>query len=157
MLQQPPNKILGRSMRLTTKQREIFDCIFHSGGGYVLDFSDRTMAEWFEENCGLQIIQPRFQVEGSSKGKTLRGFVAVAEPCLVARVLRALWVAVGLATVVVTTRDIDDPGVFRPLAKLRMFISSPRRVAWTSPRLAASVSTMSATSDRMAMLASWLV
>jgi hypothetical protein len=49
------------------------------------------MAEWFEENFGLIIFQERFQVEGASKGKTLRGFVAVAEPRLVAQVLRALW------------------------------------------------------------------
>ena len=85
------NTILGRTKRLPTKQREVFDRIFGSGGGYVLDFSDRSMAEWFEETCGLQIFQPRFQGEGSSKGKTLRGFVAVAEPRFVARVLRALW------------------------------------------------------------------
>jgi hypothetical protein len=85
------NKILGRTMRLPSKQREIFDRIFHSGGGYVLDFSDRSMAEWFEETCGLEIFQARFQVEGASKGKTLRGFVAVAEPRRVAQVLRSLW------------------------------------------------------------------
>ncbi|MAK61129.1 MAG: hypothetical protein CMK09_09150 [Ponticaulis sp.] len=84
-------KILGRKNRLPSHQRAIFDQIFHSGGGYVLDFVDRTMAEWFDETFDLNIFQERFQVEGSSKGKTLRGFVAVAEPRLVARVLRALW------------------------------------------------------------------
>ncbi len=57
----------------------------------MLDFTDRTMAEWFDEVCGLQIFQARFQSEGSSKGKTLRGFVETAEPRLVARVIRALW------------------------------------------------------------------
>ena len=84
-------KILGRTRRLLTHQRAVFDQIFHSGGGYVLDFSDRTMAEWFEERFGFDIFQARFQVEGASKGKTLRGFVEVAEPRLVAQVLRALW------------------------------------------------------------------
>lgn len=49
------------------------------------------MAEWFEETLDLDIFQPRFQIEGHSKGKTLRGFVEVAEPRLVARVLRTLW------------------------------------------------------------------
>lgn len=86
---QPP--ILGRTRRLTSHQRTIFDRIFHSGAGYVLDFSDRTMAEWFEETLDLDIFQPRFQVDGHSKGKTLRGFVEIAEPRLVARVLRTLW------------------------------------------------------------------
>lgn len=49
------------------------------------------MAEWFEESFDIQIFQPRFQVDGASKGKTLRGFVEVAEPRLVAQVLRGLW------------------------------------------------------------------
>lgn len=84
-------RIIGRTRRLPSKPRSVFDQIFHSGGGYVLDFSDRTMAEWFEETFDLDIFQERFQVEGHSKGKTLRGFVEVAEPRLVARVLRALW------------------------------------------------------------------
>lgn len=49
------------------------------------------MSEWFEETFDLQIFQSRFQIEGGSKGKTLRGFVEVAEPRLVAQVLRGLW------------------------------------------------------------------
>ena len=84
-------RILGRTHRLPTKSRTVFDQIFHSGGGYVLDFSDRTMAEWFEETFDLNIFQERFQIEGHSKGKTLRGFVEVAEPRFVAQVMRALW------------------------------------------------------------------
>ena len=84
-------RIMGRTRRLPSAQRTVFDRIFHSGGGYVLDFSDRTMAEWFEETLDLDIFQQRFQIEGHSKGKTLRGFVEVAEPRLVAKVLRALW------------------------------------------------------------------
>ena len=84
-------RIMGRSRRLPSKARMVFDQIFHSGGGYVLDFSDCTMAEWFEETFDLDIFQERFQAEGHSKGKTLRGFVEVTEPRLVARVLHALW------------------------------------------------------------------
>lgn len=86
-----PPRIIGRTRRLLLQQRGVFDWIFHSGGGYVLNFTDRTMAEWFDENFDLDIFQARFQIEGGSKGKTLRGFVEVAEPRLVARVLRKLW------------------------------------------------------------------
>jgi len=86
-----PAKIIGRSKRLHGKQRDTFNRVFKSAEGWVLDFSDRTMAEWFDENFGLAIFQARFQIEGPSKGKTLRGFVEVAEPRLVANVLRALW------------------------------------------------------------------
>lgn len=91
MEQTQQSGILGRAVRLPGHQREIFDRIFRSGSGYVLDFSDRTMGEWFEEACGLEIFQERFQRDGTSKGKTLRCFVEVAEPRLVARVMRELW------------------------------------------------------------------
>lgn len=84
-------RIMGRTRRLPSQQRAVFDQIFHSGGGWVLDFTDRTMAEWFEESFDFNIFQKRFQVEGASKGKTLRGFVEIAEPRLVARILRVLW------------------------------------------------------------------
>ena len=84
-------RIMGRRNRLPSAQRKFFDRIFHSGGGFVLDFTTPTMEEWFEEKFDIEIFQERFQIEGDSKGKTLRGFVAVAEPRLVARVLRALW------------------------------------------------------------------
>lgn len=86
-----PAAILGRTRRLTSQHRTTFDRIFRSGGGYVLNFSDSTMSEWFEETFAIDIFTSRFQVDGSSKGKTLRGFVEVAEPRLVARVLRGLW------------------------------------------------------------------
>jgi hypothetical protein len=86
-----PTKIVGRSKRLHGKQRDTFNRVFKSADGWVLDFSDRTMAEWFDEHFGLSIFQPRFQIEGPSKGKSLRGFVEVAEPRLVANVLRAMW------------------------------------------------------------------
>ena len=84
-------RIMGRRNRLPSAQRKFFNRIFHSGGGNVLDFTIPTMEEWFEEKFDIEIFQERFQIEGASKGKTLRGFVAVAEPRLVARVLRALW------------------------------------------------------------------
>jgi hypothetical protein len=91
MDQTQATKILGRTLRLPGHQRKVFDRIFNSDGGYVLDFSDRTMSEWFEETCGIKIFQERFQRDGTSKAKTLRCFIEVAEARLVARVIRDLW------------------------------------------------------------------
>ena len=51
-----PTQIIGRTRRLITQQRKVFDEIFESGGGWVLDFTDRTMGEWFEEVVGLSLI-----------------------------------------------------------------------------------------------------
>lgn len=90
-MEQLPDRIIGRRRRLTFEQREVFDEIFDSGGGFVLNFTNATMYEWFDENFSLEIFQARYQIEGASKGKTLRGFVEVAEPRLVARVLQKLW------------------------------------------------------------------
>lgn len=87
----PSARILGRTKRLPTQQREMFNRIFQCGDGYVLDFSDRTMADWFEESYGINIGDERFEAEGQSKGKRLRSFVETAEPRLVAEVLRGLW------------------------------------------------------------------
>lgn len=56
-----------------------------------MDFSDRTMNEWFEEVVGTQIYKAEYQTEGTSKGKTLRGFVEIADGALVAFSLRELW------------------------------------------------------------------
>lgn len=86
-----PLKILGRTMRLPAEQRQVFDRIFHCQTGGVLNLSHRTMPEWFSENFDIDITQQRFEAEGPSKARILRCFVNVADPRLVAKVLRALW------------------------------------------------------------------
>ncbi|WP_187276120.1 MULTISPECIES: abortive infection family protein [unclassified Methylobacterium] len=60
--------------------------------GYVLDFSDRTMAEWFEEGFGMDIQSGAYDATGSSKAKRLRTFIEVEDGHTVGAVLRALWV-----------------------------------------------------------------
>ncbi|WP_395623354.1 abortive infection family protein [Sphingomonas daechungensis] len=59
--------------------------------GYVLDFSDRTFAEWFEDELRVDIDDDKYRGRGSSKGNRLRGFVEHEPPRLVAKALRALW------------------------------------------------------------------
>lgn len=84
-------KILGRNKRLPGKQREMFDRIFHCQSGGVLDFTHATFREWFAEAFDIDIAQARFQAEGESKARMLRCFCEVADPRLVAKVLRRLW------------------------------------------------------------------
>lgn len=69
----------------------IFDDAFQMHSGYVLDFSDRTFAEFFEEEFGIEIYQEAFRHHGPSKAKHLRCFIEVSEPHLVAHVARRLW------------------------------------------------------------------
>lgn len=59
------------------------------GGGYVLDFSNRTFAEFFAEH-DVDIDDERFNEGGTSKANRLRVFFKVAHPTAAGKVLMAL-------------------------------------------------------------------
>ena len=61
------------------------------GFGYVLDFSDRTMAEFFEDEFGVEIYAEENQANGSSKRNCLITFLRRADQHIALRVLRSLW------------------------------------------------------------------
>ncbi len=50
----------------------VLDKVFGMEGGYVLDFSNRTFAEFFREELRVDIDHPRWAVKGGSKAKRLR-------------------------------------------------------------------------------------
>ena len=53
----------------------LLEDVFAMGGGYVLDFTNRTFAEFFKSEVGVNINDQRYCLEGASKGKRLRAFV----------------------------------------------------------------------------------
>lgn len=59
--------------------------------GYVLNFSDRTMGNFFVEELNLDIDEPRWQREGTSKAKRLRYFLKTVDNATAARTIKALW------------------------------------------------------------------
>ena len=61
------------------------------GFGYVLDFSDRTMEEFFEDEFRIKIYAEENQVNGSSKRNCLTTFLLRADQQMALRVLRTLW------------------------------------------------------------------
>ncbi len=67
------------------------DDLFAMGGGYVLDFTNRTFTEFFEDELGINIDDPRYEAEGTSKAKRLRYFLRTADRPTVVRTLLALW------------------------------------------------------------------
>ena len=69
----------------------IFDDAFDMRSGYVLDFSNFTMAEFFEDEFGIKIYQEKYSFNGTSKAKHLRAFIEVEDEYIVAKVVRALW------------------------------------------------------------------
>lgn len=70
------------SSKLRSIDIRLIDDLFGMGGGYVLDFSNKTFAEFFGEELGIDIDDPRFDAEGNSKAKRLRFFLKSAEPDL---------------------------------------------------------------------------
>jgi len=67
------------------------DVLFQSSPGYVLDFTDRTFAEFFEDELGIEIDDERYHFLGSSKMRRLRAFVELEDAHLVAQALQALF------------------------------------------------------------------
>jgi len=69
----------------------LLDDLFGIPSGYVLDFSNRTFAEFFKHEVGIDIYASKYAYGSGSKGKRLRSFLDVEPEALVARALRSLW------------------------------------------------------------------
>jgi hypothetical protein len=72
-------------------EMRVFDDAFDMHGGYVLNFSDRTFSEFFDDEFGINIYDEKYQFNGSSKAKHMRAFIATEDEFTVARVIRRLW------------------------------------------------------------------
>ena len=57
----------------------------------MLDFSDRTFSQFFASEFGIDIDDPKFADQGTSKGKRLRRFLQLTDDATAAKVLRSLW------------------------------------------------------------------
>lgn len=64
---------------------------FEMGSGTVLDFSNRTFAEFFDDELQIDIYDDAYGLGGNSKAKRLRSFIKLSSPRQAGRVLRALW------------------------------------------------------------------
>ena len=67
------------------------DDVFEMGGGYVLNFSDRTFSEFFREELGINIDDPAYALNGGSKAKRLRCFLQTVNKPTVVKTLKGLW------------------------------------------------------------------
>ena len=78
-------------MKLKSGDMRFLEGLFEMGSGYVLNFNDRTLAEFFDSELSIDIDDVRYREAGNSKGKRVRTFLQTEEPGTVARALRALW------------------------------------------------------------------
>ena len=95
MLKRPVNQRPKLHMTVTGKIRAIdmrfLDDLFSMRGGYVLDFTNRTFTEFFEDELGVDIYDPRYEADGTSKARRLRYYLRTTDRPTVVRTLRALW------------------------------------------------------------------
>lgn len=77
--------------KIGTVNMMFLEKLLDMGGGYVLNFSDRTYAEFFADELNVDIDDPVYFANGGSKGKRMRTFIKISDGETVIRALRALW------------------------------------------------------------------
>jgi hypothetical protein len=76
---------------IRTLDMEFLDELFEMSGGFVLKFSDRTFREFFAEELNINIDDPIYSTQGTSKAKRLRYFLQTVDKSMAVRTLSALW------------------------------------------------------------------
>ena len=59
--------------------------------GYVLNFTNRTFAEFFQDELGVNIYDPRWAEQGGAKARRLRLYLRQADRKTALKTLTALW------------------------------------------------------------------
>lgn len=80
-------------MKLTPNDIKVVGQLFKdkNNAGYVLDFTDKTMREFFESEFSIDIENELYCDDGGSKMKRLRCFVKKTERGIVLKVVVRLW------------------------------------------------------------------
>lgn len=60
---------------LSYKNKVVLERFLEMGSGYVLDFSDRTIALFVGDSVGIDIHDEKYRVNGTSKANKLRTFL----------------------------------------------------------------------------------
>jgi hypothetical protein len=75
---------------LTYLEKRQLEDLFGMGSGYVLDFSNRTFQEFFEDTVQINIYDPKYERNGSSKANHLRTFWEIEDDFKVGKALSEL-------------------------------------------------------------------
>jgi hypothetical protein len=90
---------------LNMQDKRVLEKFLGMGGGYVLNFSDRTFGEFVHEVVGIEIHLEKYTIHGSSKAKKLRVFWEVESDYIVGRLLNALIIEAEDTTGIRTEED----------------------------------------------------
>jgi hypothetical protein len=73
------------------QEMEVLDDVLQMGGGYVLNFSDKTMRNFMWSEFRLDLEDDKYCDTGSSKARRLRRFLSLASGTEAGHILRGLW------------------------------------------------------------------
>ena len=76
---------------LKRSEKRVIDQILDMEEGYVLDFSNRTIEEFFEDEFGIQFYDQRYSINGDSKAKRLRTILGSHQGSQASQILKTLW------------------------------------------------------------------
>lgn len=68
-----------------------FEDLFNMASGFVLDFSNASFAQLFEDVVGMDIYDRKYEFNGDSKAKRLRAFWEVAPDDVVGKFSMNYW------------------------------------------------------------------
>lgn len=74
----------------STIDKQLLEKLFQMGSGYVLNFSDRTMGEFFTNDIDVDIFDPKYNYASGSKANRMRGFWQVADDAVVGKATHKL-------------------------------------------------------------------
>jgi len=63
---------------LQTSEKQILENLFGMEAGYVLDFTDRKIKEFFEDELNINIYNKKYKYASGSKANRMRKFWKVA-------------------------------------------------------------------------------
>ena len=94
--------------KIRTMDMPILDKVFAMEAGWVLNFSNRTFADFFREELRVDIDDPRWAVQGESKAKRLRYYLRHANRKAVLDTLNGLWEYRLASSVTHNYPELDD-------------------------------------------------
>lgn len=94
--------------RIRSMDMQIIDKVFAMESGGVLNFGNRTFAEFFREELGVNIDHSRWAVQGDSKAKRLRYYLRQADRQTALETLNALWEYREASTVTENYLELED-------------------------------------------------
>jgi|SRR5579872_6294841 len=70
---------------LSTNDKQLLEKLFQMGGGYVLNFSDRTMGEYFRDDVGIDIYDQKYKYASGSPFRYTAWELGAGDPQMVFR------------------------------------------------------------------------